>query len=141
MLGRRSAIFLGALALLLSAFPTGILAQWNPLNPVTSVKKQVDGVVLTMKSGTLRLLICSDSIVRVTYAPGSSIPETPQYAVTKQSWPVSQWTLESSDNDVKMTTSQMTVTVTKKDGAISFADASGKGLFRDYDRMLSIRES
>jgi alpha-D-xyloside xylohydrolase len=137
MLGRRSVIFVGALLLLLTAFPASILAQWNPLNPVTSVKKQVDGVVLTMKSGTLRLLICSESIVRVTYAPGSRIPETPQYAVTRQSWPASQWTLDSSDDDVKLTTSQMKVTVTKKDGAISFADASGKGLFEDYDRTLT----
>ena len=137
MLGRPGAIFVGALLLLLCVFSTSILAQWNPLNPVTSVKKQVDGVVLTMKSGTLRLLICSDSIVRVTYASGSSIPETPQYAVTKQSWRASQWTLESSDNDVKLTTSQMKITVTKKDGAISFTDASGKGLFQDYDRMLT----
>jgi alpha-D-xyloside xylohydrolase len=137
MLGRPSAIFAGALLLLLSVSPASILAQWNPLNPVTSVQKQVDGVVLTMKLGTLRLLICSDSIVRVTYASGSSIPETPQYAVTKQSWRASQWTLESSDNDVKLTTSQMKITVTKKDGAISFADASGKGLFEDYDRMLT----
>ena len=137
MLGRPGAIFVGALLLLLCVFSASILAQWNPLNPVTSVKKQVDGVVLTMKSGTLRLLICSDSIVRVTYASGSSIPETPQYAVTKQSWPASQWTLESSDNDVKLTTSQMKITVTKKDGAISFADASGKGLFEDYDRTLT----
>jgi alpha-D-xyloside xylohydrolase len=137
MLGRRSAIFVGALLLLLSAFPASILAQWNPLNPIVSVKKQVDGVVLTMKSGTLRLQICSDSIVRVTYAPGSSIPESPQYAVTKQSWPASQWILESSDNDLKLTTSQMKVTVTKKDGAISFADASGKELFKDYDRTLT----
>jgi alpha-D-xyloside xylohydrolase len=137
MLGRPSAIFVGALLLLLCVFSTSILAQWNPLNPVTSVKKQVDGVVLTMKSGTLRLLICSASIVRVTYASGSSIPETPQYAVTKQSWPASQWTLESSDNDVKLTTSQMKITVTKRDGAISFTDASGKGLFEDYDRMLT----
>ena len=141
MLGRRSVIFVGALLLLLTAFPASILAQWNPLNPVTSVKKQVDGVVLTMKSGTLRLLICSESIVRVTYAPGSRIPETPQYAVTRQSWPASQWSLDSNDNYVKLTTSQMKVTVTKKDGAISFADASGKGLFQVYDRTLSIRES
>jgi hypothetical protein len=42
------------------------------------VKKQVDGIVLTMKSGTLRLLICLDSIVRVTYVAGFSIPETPR---------------------------------------------------------------
>jgi alpha-D-xyloside xylohydrolase len=137
MLGRRSAIFVGALLLLLSLFPARILAQWNPSNPVASVKKQADGVVLTMKSGTLRLLICSDSIVRVTYAAGSIISETHQYAVSKQSWPASQWTLESGDDDLKLTTSRMKVAVTKKDGAISFADVSGKELFKDYDRTLT----
>ncbi len=137
MPGRRRAVRVGAPLLLLFLSSASAFAQWNPLNPVASVKKQADGVVLIMKSGTLRLLICSDSIVRVTYAPGSSIPETPQYAVTKQSWPAPQWTLETSDNDVKLTTSQMKVTVTRKDGAISFADASGKGLFRDYDRTLT----
>ncbi len=52
-------------------------AQWNPLNPVASVKQQADGVNLTMKTGTLRLQVCSDSIVRVTFAPGATIPNTP----------------------------------------------------------------
>ena len=123
--------------MLLLCLASSSSAQWNPLNPVTSVKQQADGLVLAMKSGTLRLLVCSDSIVRVTYSPGTGIPETPQYAVTKQSWAVSQWTTQSSDADVKLATPLLKITVTKKDGAILFADASGKKLFQNYDRTLT----
>jgi alpha-D-xyloside xylohydrolase len=133
---RRSAVFAGAVLLLL-CFSASALAQWNPLNPVTGVKQQADGLVLTMHVGTLRLLVCSDSIVRVTYAPGPSIPDSPQYVATKQSWPVAQWTLQAGDSDVVLTTAAMKVTVTKKDGAILFANASGKKLFQDYDRTLT----
>jgi len=136
MPGRRRAAFAGV-ALLVLCLASSSSAQWNPLNPVTSVKQQADGLVLGMKSGTLRLLVCSDSIVRVTYSPGAGVPETPQYTITKQSWPVSQWTMQSSDTDVKLATPLLKVTVTKKDGAILFADASGKKLFQDYDRTLT----
>jgi alpha-D-xyloside xylohydrolase len=136
MPGRSSAIFVGAALFLLGWSPSA-LAQWNPLNPVTSVKQQADGVVLAMKSGTLRLLVCSDSIVRVTYSPGGNIPDTPQYVVNKRNWPAARWTLQSSDSDVKLATALMNITVTKKDGAIVFADSSGKKLFQDYDRTLT----
>ncbi len=133
---RPSAAFAGVVLILL-CFSSSCFAQWNPLNPVTSVKRQADGLALAMKSGTLRLLVCSDSIVRVTYSPGTGVSETPQYAVTKQSWPVSQWTMQSSETDVKLATPLLKITVTKKDGTILFADASGKKLFQDYDRTLT----
>src|SRR6202035_5252506 len=136
MPGRSSAIFVGA-ALFLLGWSPNALAQWNPLNPVTSMKQQADGVVLAMKYGTLRLLVCSDSIVRVTYAPGAYIPDTPQDAVNKQNWPAAQWTLQPSDSHVKLATALMNITVTKKDGSIVFADSSGKKLFQDYTRTLT----
>ncbi len=136
MPGRQAAISAGMLLLLLF-LSSSTLAQWNALNPVKSVKQQADGVVLTLQAGTLRLLVCSDSIVRVTYSPGTSIPDTPQYAVTKTSWPAAPWTIQSSDSDVKVATALMKITITKKDGAILFADAGGKKLFQDYDRTLT----
>ena len=33
------------------------------------MQPQADGVVFTMKTGTLKILICSDSIVHVLYSP------------------------------------------------------------------------
>jgi alpha-D-xyloside xylohydrolase len=139
MPGRRSATFVGVMLLLL-CWSSSAFAQWNPLNPVTGVKQQADGVVLTMRVGTLRLLVCSDSIVRVTYAPDAGIPDTPQYDVIKQSWPAAQWALKASDGDIQLVTATMKVTVVKKDGTILFADASGKKLFQDYDRTLTAVE-
>jgi alpha-D-xyloside xylohydrolase len=112
-------------------------AQWNPLNPVVEVKQHGDGLVFTMQKGTLRLQICSDSIVRVTYAPGATFPDTPSYAITKTNWPHTQWGLQSGEKDQTVVTSRLQVTVTRKDGTILFSDANGKKLFRDYDRTLT----
>jgi alpha-D-xyloside xylohydrolase len=111
-------------------------AQWNPLNPVTGVKEQADGVVLTMQRGTLRLLVCSDSIVRVTYAPGAAFPDTPQYVVTKSTWPVVPFTFDATDAAVTISTAKFEVKVTKKDGYILFSNGAGKKLFMDSDRTL-----
>jgi alpha-D-xyloside xylohydrolase len=113
------------------------LAQWNPLNPVIALKQQDDGVVLAMQHGTLRLQICSSSIVRVTYSPDATIPDTTQYAITKTNWPKTRWTMEFGNNDVRVTTPSLKVTIARKDGAILFSDAAGKKLFQDYDRTLT----
>ena len=101
------------------------------------MKKQADGVLLTMEHGTLRIEVCSDSIVRVTYAAGDSIPDTPQYAIIKNSWAESHWWLVPDDKTVKVSTPLISVTIAKKDGAILYADATGKKLFQDYDRSLT----
>jgi alpha-D-xyloside xylohydrolase len=138
MSARTSAILAGVLLLL--GLSSSAFAQWDTLNPVSNVKQQADGAVLTMRVGTLRILVCSDSIVRVTYSPDAGIPDTPQYVVIKNSWPASQWTLRSSDNVIQLTTATMRVTVTKKDGAILFADANGKKLFQDYERTVTPAE-
>jgi alpha-D-xyloside xylohydrolase len=136
MRGRASAL-LGRWLLLSLALASNALAQWNPLNPVKGVKQQDDGVVLAMQAGILRLQVCSDSIVRVTYSPGAAFPDTPQYVITKTSWPGAQWTMQSGDNDLTLATSRMKVTITRKDGAILFSDSGGKKLFQDYDRTIT----
>ncbi|MGD0305586.1 MAG: TIM-barrel domain-containing protein [Candidatus Acidiferrales bacterium] len=111
-------------------------AQWNALNPVKDVKQQPDGAVLTMERGTLRLVVCTDSIVRVTYAPGATFPDTPQYVVIKNTWAPSPFTFDAGANAVTLATGKLKITVTKKDGAILFTDANGK-LFQDFDRTLT----
>jgi alpha-D-xyloside xylohydrolase len=123
--------------LLLLSFCPGAGAQWNPLNPVQSFKKQSDGVLVTMLQGTLRVKVCSDWIVRVTYAAGSEIPDTPQYTVIKNKWAGSHWWTVPDDTSVKVSTPLMTVTIANKDGAILFTDAAGSKLFQDYGRTLT----
>jgi alpha-D-xyloside xylohydrolase len=112
-------------------------AQWNPLNPVKSQEKQTDGVLLRMQSGLLRLRVCSDSIVRILYTPTSSFPAVKHYAVIKTSWPATRFSLESTGKDVTLNTSQLKVTVARKDGAIVFMDSAGNKLMQSSDRRMS----
>jgi alpha-D-xyloside xylohydrolase len=129
--------FRAGLLVLGLAVASSTLAQWNPLNPVVAVKQQDDGIVLAMQRGTLHVQICSSMIVRVTYSSDATIPDTPQYVITKTKWPKTQWTMEFGNNDVRVTTPSLKVTITRKDGAVLFSDAAGKKLFQDYDRTLT----
>jgi alpha-D-xyloside xylohydrolase len=108
-------------------------AQWNPLNPVKEVRQLDNGVVLTLTSGLMRIQVCTDSIVRVLYAPGTSIPEKQEFLVTKTSWPATHWNVESTGDDVKIVTGRVTVAVEKKDGRVVFSDSSGKQLFEQTE--------
>ncbi|MGD0923481.1 MAG: TIM-barrel domain-containing protein, partial [Terriglobia bacterium] len=112
-------------------------AQWNPLNPVTGVQQQSDGVLLTMQSGVLRIQVCTDSIIRVVYSPTPSFPDRPDYVVTKTRWPATQWTMQSTETDVTLVTARVKVAVTRQDGAILFTDLDGRRLFQESGRTMT----
>ena len=113
------------------------LAQWAPLNPVAGVQQQPDGVVLTMKSGVLKIQICSDSVVHVLYSATSSFPIRFDPVVIKTTWPKTSWTLQQTDDDVTLSTSRMKVVVTRKDGAVTYRDLSGNQLVQEAIRKLT----
>ena len=127
---------------ILLAFLAGMLAtvahaQWAPLNPVASVQQQDDGALFTMKAGTLKLQVCTDSIIRVRYSATSTFSTLPDPVVTKRDWPKTQWTMQSTPEDVTLTTSRLVVTVTRKDGAITYRDLSGTQLVQEASRKLT----
>ena len=111
-------------------------AQWTPRNPVKSFQKQADGVVFTMQSGTLKVLVCSDSIIHVLYSPTASFSEHPDFVVLKKDWPATQWSMDSNDNEVTISTAQLKVTVAKIDGAITYRDSSGQQIVQEATRKL-----
>jgi len=124
-----------ALSLFLSA-PSAV-AQWNMLNPVKAVKQQADGALLEMQTGTLRVQVCSDSIVRVTYLPTPSFPSVKDYVVTKESCPQTPFSFASDDKEVVLSTGQLKITVARQDGAIHFSDSTGQRLFQDTERTMT----
>jgi alpha-D-xyloside xylohydrolase len=130
--------FLRLLLLLLLpilASPAG--AQWNPLNPVTGVEKQSDGVLFTMQTGRLRLRVCTDSMIRILYSPTSSFPSRKDYVITKTDWPSVEWEMQSTDENVVLTTARLKIVFTRKDGSILFSDSSGGRLFQDSGRTMA----
>jgi alpha-D-xyloside xylohydrolase len=112
-------------------------AQWTPMNPVKSVQQQADGALFELSSGFLKIEVCSDTVIRVLYSPTSSFSHKPNYVVIKESWPATKWSVQSSDQAVTLSTARLKIVVTKRDSAVSFADASGNPLVQEASRKLT----
>ena len=118
-------------------YPRLLHAQWTPLNPVRNVQQQADGAVFTMGTGTLKIQVCSDSIIRVLYSPTASFPKRTDPVVIKENWPAAKWRMQSTDDTVILSTSLLKLTVTRKDGAIAYAEAGGTPLVQEASRHLT----
>jgi len=122
---------------LFALFPAPVQAQWNPLNPVTSVQKQADGVQFTLKAGTMKLQVCSDTIIRVLYSPTASFPSRTDYVIIKNSWAPVKWDMQSADDAVTLTTAQLKVTVLRKDNSLTFSGPAGPPLFQQTELTMT----
>ncbi len=107
------------------------------MNPVRQVQKQADGVLFSMGTGTLKVQVCSDSVIHVLYSATASFPNPTNPVVIKDSWPAAQWSMQSTDDAVILSTSLLKLTVTKKDGAIAYAEAHGGALVQEASRSLT----
>ena len=107
------------------------------MNLVTAVQRQPDGVLLTQKTGMLKVQVCTDSIIHVLYSPTAVFPSRPDPVVLKTAWPATQWTMQSNNDEVTLGTSRLKVVVTRKDGAITYHDADGKQLVQEASRKLT----
>ncbi|MBZ5648956.1 MAG: glycoside hydrolase family 31 protein [Acidobacteriia bacterium] len=134
---RFQTIFGPALLCVLALFAGIAHAQWAPMNSVTNLQQQPDGVLFIMQTGTLKLQVCTDSIIRVRYSATATFSDRPDYVITKTSWPETKWTMQSTGDGVTLTTSRLAVTVTRKDGGITYRDLDGKQLFQEATRKLT----
>jgi alpha-D-xyloside xylohydrolase len=133
----RRFILLG-LGILFCAFVSpGAHAQWTAMNPVKSMQQEADGVVFTMGTGTLKLQVCSDSVVHVLYSPTATFPKREDYVVIKDSWPAAKWTMQSTADAIVLSTSLLKITVTRKDGAIAYAETNGGPLVQEAARYMT----
>ena len=125
-----------SLVLLLGA-AAALHAQWIPLNPVTGVSKQANAALFTLKTGVMRVAVCSDSILRVTYSPTTAIPQTPEYMVLKTTWPETKWDLQETGAAVVISTPRMRVAVSRKDATLAYSDASGAPLVQEGPNTMT----
>ena len=128
------------LFLVTALFPIAIRAQWNPLNPVQSVRKDPDGVTLLLEKGALEFQVCTDSLLRVRYSAQHEFPKVAEYVVIKTAWPATPFSISESAEYVTLTTAKLKLVVTKKDSSIIFYDAAGKKLTQENDRRLTSTE-
>lgn len=125
-----------ALGCLLFSFAVA-QAQWTPRNPVRNAQQESDGVLLTQATGTLKIQVCSDSIIHVLYSPTGTFPKRTDPVVIKEAWPAAKWTMQSNDDSVTLTTSLLKVTVTRNNGALTYSDLNGNSLLLEQSRSMT----
>src|SRR5215469_16560021 len=113
----KRALYFGFIFTTLIVLSAGLThAQWTAMNPVRTFKQEGDGVVFSMGTGTLRVQVCSESIIHVLYSPTTTFPKRTDFVVTKESWPGAKFSVQPADDAVTLATSLLKITVTKKDG-------------------------
>jgi alpha-D-xyloside xylohydrolase len=132
-------LFMNAIAALAVTAPAQ--AQWRPLNPVVGVEAQADGALIALKTGFLRLRVCTDSIVRVVYSLQATLPERTDFIVTKTSWPHTNFVLQTSDPKIiVLRTARLTIQISRANSVMVFLDETGKQLAQEDGRTLTAVE-
>ena len=111
-------------------------AQWIAPNPVQAFDQRPDGASFTLKSGALRVEVCSDSIVHIVYSPNRAFPASHNLVVTHGAWPQTHWTFQATDTTIAIATSELKVTVGRDDGVVSYSDANGKNLLSEGPKWM-----
>jgi len=115
----------------------GSFAQWTPRDPVTRFARESDGVVFTLRSGTLRVQVCSDSIVHVLYSAKGTSSSYSDFVVVKKEWPHTDWSVQSTPDDVTLTTAALKVVVGRNDSSITYRTIDGAQLLVERTRKLT----
>jgi alpha-D-xyloside xylohydrolase len=127
-----------ALASFFAAAPAS--AQWNPANPVTSVEKQPQGLLLHMQAGLMRLTVCTDSIIHIEYTPTTSFPTQPNYVVVKTTWPTAEWKSGTAAGVTTLSTARLTVKINHEDGVLDYRNAQGRSLVTEGPKSMMPEE-
>jgi alpha-D-xyloside xylohydrolase len=96
---------------------------------VQSVRRTATGIEATLATGTLRLDVWGDDVVRVRFAEGDT-PERASFAVIGQP-AASQWTDRTTEGREILRTPRLTVTLDHRTGALTFLDAQGGEYLRE----------
>ena len=117
------------LVLLLLSLPVPAFAA--PME-AGSFQKDSEGVTFALETGTLRIQVCTDKIVRVVSSPTSKIPPLENFVVIRHWTPV-PFTVDESANDVTVRTRQLQVRVDRGSGAVTFLDPAGEVVLKELD--------
>jgi alpha-D-xyloside xylohydrolase len=122
---------------LLVIFLSVAQGQWLPVNPVKSIEPQPDGLKIALRTGYLRLEVCSDSMVHVLYSLEPTVPARPDFLIVKRDFPGAKFTLQASDPKViVLATDRLKVVINRENSSLLFEDAAGHKLAQEDARSL-----
>src|SRR5271157_3441939 len=99
---------------------------------IISYSRSTDGVGFRLQHGTLKVRLCSDSLVHVTFRATHAASDHPQPWIAKAEWPpVAFHVEEDASHNIVLTTSRVRIVAQRDSGALVFEDTHGNLLVRE----------
>jgi alpha-D-xyloside xylohydrolase len=105
-----------------------------------SQQKLSDGVLFEIEklketdANWLKIQVCTEDIIRVIASPDKSFSNRPSLVVEKSEWESVSWSMQEDENWVKISTSRVTVHVSRKNGEVSFYNAEGNLILQEREQ-------
>lgn len=103
---------------------------------ITEYNKDTDGITCSCNKGIMKVKICSEDIVRVSYSPSSTISERPLKIVTAE-WKTPQLAISESGDTITLKTNRIIVKVSKSTANITYTDLSGNIILSEYTKSAT----
>jgi len=109
---------------------SGILSA-SPSAAIQSVEQTADGILAKSEDKVLRVQVFSDEILRVTVAPGETLPEDHSFMVVENNREPVKVEVKDASKKVVLITSKLQASIDKKAGTVRFYDAQGKEILSE----------
>ncbi|HMB95885.1 MAG TPA: TIM-barrel domain-containing protein, partial [Tepidisphaeraceae bacterium] len=97
-----------------------------------TIKRQADGIVVTIGDGQLRIQVWAEDVVRISYTKSSIFPNQQTLAaIASEPSDSVHWELSSNSGQATITTAKLSVRLDLNSGAISFFDSAGNPILTE----------
>ncbi len=97
--------------------------------PVQSAEKDASGVTMKLQTGVLRLEVCDDRTIHVSYSPAEKLPEKKEFVVNRR-WSPQPFQWREEPGRFVLSTPRVAVQVERATAALTFVDRDGTTLLQ-----------
>lgn len=103
---------------------------------IRSVENRPTNVEINFDRGVLRIEPCTANIARITYAPGSTIPDLANPYMQKDACQSVKFSVQDTPQAINIKMPDLTVSVHRSSGAVYFSTPDGQELLHESDFPL-----
>jgi alpha-D-xyloside xylohydrolase len=103
---------------------------------VTSYVTDTDGITFLLNAGRMKVKVCQEDIVRVSYTTAASFPSK-LIPIVNKVWPAPVFTHTEAGDTVTILAGRVKVKVSKSTASVVFADPADKVILSEYDKSLA----
>jgi alpha-D-xyloside xylohydrolase len=100
---------------------------------VQGYKADAGAALITLADGVLRIAPCEHSMVRISYAPASQIPDLSNLYITEKACVPAVFTVVDTAKEIEVQAAGIHVSVNRNSGAVSFEDKEHNKLLSESD--------